>query len=161
MVGATSMDKRSRLPFFRCKSSQSTIIIELIINMVECKDSYNHVMPCSWKRSTIIPMPKIPGAIHMKDFRPVALTSVVAKCMERIVCAQLTMSVADYLDQLQFTYRARRGVEHATLVNLFASHLDKAGTSVRVLSMDMSAAFQTIQHHSCFYTKTFRLRRKF
>ena len=29
------------------------------------------------------------GAIHMKDFRPVALTFVVAKCMERIVCIQL------------------------------------------------------------------------
>ena len=46
-------------------------------------------------------------------------------------------------------YRVRRGIEDATLrlVDLIASYLDKAGTSVRVLSMDMSAAFQTKQHH--------------
>ena len=59
---------------------------------------------------------------------------------------KLTTSVADRLDPLQFVYRVRRGVEVATLTRR-SSHLDKAGTSVRALFMDMSAAFQTIQHH--------------
>ena len=60
--------------------------------------------------------------------------------------ATLTTSVADRVDPLLFTYMARGGVEDATLtlVHLVASHLDKAGS---VLFMDMSAAFQTIQHH--------------
>ena len=65
----------------------------------------------------------------MNDFRPVALTYILAKCMERIVCNQLVAYVADRMDPLQFAYKAKRGVEDACLilVNLIASHLDKSG----------------------------------
>ena len=63
---------------------------------------------------------------------------------------------------LKLIFFKTRGVEDATLtlVDLIASNLYKAGTSVRVLSMDMSAAFQTIQHH-VLIERPFRLRRKF
>ena len=72
----------------------------------------------------------------------VALTSVVAKCFERLVCNQLT-SVAVRLDPLQFAYR----VEDATLtlVNLITNHLDTTGSCVRVLLMEFSSAFISIQ----------------
>ena len=72
----------------------------------------------------------------MNDFRPVALTSVLAKCMERMLCRQLVASVTDRMDSpLQFAYRARRCVEDAYLVllNLIANHLDQSGLYVRVL----------------------------
>ena len=69
--------------------------------------------------------------------------------MERLVCNQLIKSVANHMDPLQFAYRAKRGVEDATLTlfNLIASHLDTSGTTVRVLFMDFSSAFNTIQPH--------------
>lgn len=53
------------------------------------------------------------------------------------------------MDPLQFAYRAKRGVEDATLtlINLIVSHLDTAGNTVRVLFMDFSSAFNTIQPH--------------
>ena len=108
-----------------------------------------HSMPRSWKQSTIMPIAKKPGAREFNDFRPVALTSIIAKCMERLVCNQLIKSVANHMDPLQFAYRAKRGVEDATLtlLNLIASHLDTSGTTVRVLFMDFSSAFNTIQPH--------------
>ena len=61
----------------------------------------------------------------------------------------LTSCVQDLLDPLQFAYRARRGVEDATLTLLHnvTHHLDSANSSVRILFMDMSSAFNTIQHH--------------
>lgn len=70
----------------------------------------------------------------MNDFRPVTLTSILAKCVERIVCNQLVAFVADRID-LQFAYKAGRGVEDAYLVllNLIANHLDQSGLYVRVL----------------------------
>ena len=37
-----------------------------------------HFVPPSWKTSHIIPNPKMSGAKLMKDFRPIALTSVLA-----------------------------------------------------------------------------------
>ena len=72
-----------------------------------------------------------------------ALTSIIAKCMERLVCNQLIKSVANNMDPLQFAYRAKRVVEDATLTmfNLIASHLHTSGTTVRVLFMDFWSAF--------------------
>ncbi len=46
----------------------------------------------------------------MKMFRPVALTSVLCKCMEKVVAGELTSKVAEYLDPLQFAYKPERGV---------------------------------------------------
>lgn len=45
----------------------------------------------------------------MWDFRPVALTSILSKCMERVVSDRLTAMVADRLDPLQFTYKGWGG----------------------------------------------------
>jgi hypothetical protein len=108
-----------------------------------------HFVPRVWKTSVIIPVPKKTNAKILNDFRPVALTSVLCKCMERVVCNQLTASVADRMDPFQFAYRARRGVEDASvlLLDLVLSHLDKAGTFTRVLFMDFSSAFNTLQPH--------------
>ena len=47
----------------------------------------------------------------MNDFSPVALTLVVAKCYERLVCNQQTTAVANRLDPLQFAYRAGEGLK--------------------------------------------------
>ena len=101
-------------------------------------------VPRAWKRSIIIPVPN-----PMNDFRSVALTSILAKCMERIVRNQLVASVADRMDPLQFAYKVRRGVEDAclVLVNLIASYLDKSGSYVRVMFMIFSSAFNAIQPH--------------
>ena len=80
--------------------------------------------------------------------RHVALTSVLYKCMERIVHCQLTTAVR--MDLLQFVYRAGRGgVEDATLTLLdtVSKHLDSTGNFVWILFMDLSSAFNTIQPH--------------
>ena len=85
----------------------------------------------------------------MNDFRPVALTSILAKCMEKIVQSRLLTDVSDKLDPLQFAYRAHRGVEDASLVlfNLIAQHLETPKAYARVLFIDFSSAFNTIQTH--------------
>ena len=45
------------------------------------------------------------------DYRPVALTSIVMKCLERIVACKLRLDVQDYLDPFQFAYRQGRGTD--------------------------------------------------
>lgn len=108
-----------------------------------------HFVPRVWKTSTIIPVPKKANASILNDFRPVALTSVLCKCMERLVCNRLMASVADRMDPLQFAYKAKRGVDDATclLLNLAYQHLDITGNYVRILFMDFSSAFNTLQPH--------------
>ena len=57
--------------------------------------------------------------------------------------------VTESLDQLQFAYRPKRSVEDAvlTLLNGVYEHLEKAGTYVRIVFVDFSSAFNTIQPH--------------
>ena len=65
------------------------------------------------------------------DYRPVALTSILAKCMGSTVRNRCVASMADrMMDPLQFAYKARRCVEdtNLTLVNLIESHLDRSGS---------------------------------
>ena len=66
--------------------------------------------------------------------------------MERLVCNQLIKYVANRVDPLQFAYRAKRGVQDATLTlfNLIASHPETSGTNFRVLFMDFSSAFNSV-----------------
>ena len=106
-------------------------------------------VPRLWKLSHIIPVPKKRNPNQLNDYRPVSLTSIIAKCMERLVSTQLKASVADRLDPFQFAYKPKRGVEDAslTLINLIASHLDKSTNYIRILFMDFSSAFNTIQPH--------------
>ena len=39
-------------------------------------------MPTVWKTAKIKPIPKCAGASEPKDLRPIALTSIVSKCLE-------------------------------------------------------------------------------
>ncbi len=53
------------------------------------------------------------------------------------------------LDPMQFAYRPKRGVEDATitLLHLLIRHLEGKGSHARVLFVDFSSAFNTIQPH--------------
>ena len=83
------------------------------------------------------------------DYRPVALTSIVMKCFERIIVSHLLPLIKPILDPHQFTYRANRSVDDATLtlVHHLYQHLDTGGHHARVLMVDFSSAFNTIQPH--------------
>ena len=103
-------------------------------------------IPYLWKTAIIIPVPKISKPIELNDYRPVALTAVVMKCLERIVLGRLMQVVSPKMDGLQFAYRKSRSVEDATLtmLNKIYQHLDKQGSCVRALFVDFSSAFNTI-----------------
>ena len=87
-----------------CSSQLGTLftrLFQLFLNM--------QFVPKAWKSSVIIPVAKKTNAKLLNDFRPLCLTSILCKCMERIVCKQLVASVADRMDPLQFAYRAKKG----------------------------------------------------
>ncbi len=103
-------------------------------------------VPCCFKRSTIIPVPKKPKITGLNEYRPVALTSVVMKSLERLVLAFLKDITRPLLDPLQFAYRANRSVDDAVNMGLhyILQHLDKPGNYARILFVDFRSAFNTI-----------------
>ncbi|KAK1800056.1 hypothetical protein P4O66_006556, partial [Electrophorus voltai] len=101
------------------------------------------IVPSSFKRSTIVPVPKKPRPSDLNNYRPVALTSVMMKCFEKPIRDFITSS----LDPLQFAYRHNRSTDDAIahLLHTTLTHLDKGrGNYVKMLFVDYSSAFNTI-----------------
>ncbi len=103
-------------------------------------------VPCSFKCSTIILVPKNPKITDLNDYRPVTLTSVVMKSLERLVLAYLKDITRPLLDPLQFAYRAKGSVDDSVNVGLdyILQHLDKPGNYARIVFVDFNSAINTI-----------------
>lgn len=81
----------------------------------------------------------------MENFRPVAFTASLCKCMQRVVAGELPTNIEEFLYQLQFAYKLKQGVEGASL-NLLKTatrYLDLPNSFVRILFMDFTSAFNT------------------
>ena len=85
----------------------------------------------------------------INDFRPVALTSLVMMSFEKLIKRDILTKTAHLLDSIQFAYRVGRGVEDATstLINLVLKHLKGNKNHAKLLFVDFSLAFNTIQPH--------------
>ena len=111
-------------------------------------------IPQLWKTSEIVPVPKKVPTTCNNDFRPVALTAIMMKCLEKIIKKLLQAQVAKYTDPCQFAYRSKRCVDDATLslIDYVLEHVDRANTGThkyfaKILFVDFSSAFNTIQPH--------------
>ena len=69
-----------------------------------------------WKTKKIIPVPKKSTNIVMHDLRPVALTSVAVKCLEKLILRKLNSHMRILLDPCQFAYQSKCSVEDAILI---------------------------------------------
>ncbi len=103
------------------------------------------VIPTSFKKSVIIPVPKTVNPLAWNDYRPVALTSIVMKVFERLLKKHICSSIPATLDPLQFAYRPNRSTDDAISSGtaLLLTHIDsKNGNYVRRLFIDYSSAFK-------------------
>ncbi len=105
------------------------------------------VVPTSFKKSFIIPVPKNSKPSCLNDYRPVALTSTVMKVFERLLKKHICSSIPVTLDPLQFAYRPNRSTDDVISQVLHSSltHIDSKNSNyVRLLFIDYSSAFNTI-----------------
>ncbi len=104
------------------------------------------VVPTSFKKSIIIPVPKNNKPSCLNDYRPVALTSIVMKVFERLVKSHISSSIPVTLDPLQFAYRPNRSTDDAISHILHSSltHIDRSnGNYARLLFIDYSLQLST------------------
>ncbi len=91
-------------------------------------------------------MPNKSPITSLNDYRPVALTPVIMKCIERLVLQHIKDHLPPDFDPYQFAYRANRSTEDAISVALHSAlnHLEKQQSNVQMLFVDYSSAFNTI-----------------
>ena len=113
---------------------------------------YNTSLSTSWvpacfKAATIVPIPKQSNVTCLNDYRPVALTPIPAKCLERLVIKHIKGAIPPTLDPHQFAYTQNRSTEDAIAIVLHSllEHLEQKNTYARLLFVDFSSAFNTIR----------------
>ena len=62
-------------------------------------------LPNCFKSSYIVPVPKKPSPESLNDYRPVALTSVIMKCFEKLILSYINSLLPSDFDPFQFAYR--------------------------------------------------------
>ncbi|KAK7895270.1 hypothetical protein WMY93_020595 [Mugilogobius chulae] len=120
-------------------------LAEVFTNIFNLSLSTSWVPTC-FKAATIIPVPKQTNVTCLNDYRPVALTPIPAKCLERLVIKHIKEAIPSALDQYQFAYRENRSTEDAVaiVIHTLLEHLEHKNTYARLLFVDFSSAFNTI-----------------
>ena len=109
-------------------------------------------VPEQWKSSVIRPVPKIPKPKTCSDFRPISVTPILSRILEKLVVRKYiypllieqNINISD-----QFAFRPT-GSTTAALINLLhqASLLLQEYPYVHLISLDFSKAFDTVRHHT-------------
>jgi hypothetical protein len=114
----------------------------------------NSIVPTQWKTSCITPIPKISQPATFHDFRPISITPILSRVLERIVvCNALypLLETPDVHSVLSDQYAFRpTGSTTAALVQLLQdiSNLAQDCPYVHVFALDFSKAFDTVRHHT-------------
>lgn len=117
-------------------AGQLTPVLMVIFNLSlsQC------IVPTSFKQSIIVPIPRKPHPSTLNDYRPIALTSVIMKCFERLIKTSITSSIPPPYRSNRSTDNAIAHLLHSTLTHLEAG----GGAYARLLFIDYSSAFNTI-----------------
>ena len=113
-----------------------------------CLSISERVVPDYWKFADIIPIPKKPSCT-LNDLRPISLTPIVAKVLERLILNQTIDLFINNYDSHQFAYRPLSSTTAAVirLHNDITATLDNPHISAaRVIAFDMSKAFDRVDH---------------
>ena len=112
------------------------------------------LVPRQWKTAYIRPVQKVSSPKTHADFRPISITPVLTRIMERIIVRQFlysafhvpppTMTLSD-----QFAFRPT-GSTTAALIQLLHTITSLLSTNqyVIVIALDFSKAFDTVRHHT-------------
>ena len=140
------------------KSALSSCIpVSMLINSVDTylpiltditNDSIkNGVFPDELKLAEVIPLFKKDDPFDKSNYRPVSLLSHMSKVFERIIYNQINEYIEPFSSNLLTGFRKNHNTQHSLLKMLesFKEALDK-GNSASVIFMDLSKAFDTLNH---------------
>ena len=103
-------------------------------------------VPTCLKTSPIVPAPKQSSITSLNAYRPVAMTSVIMECLERLVLQHIKTALPPTLDPHQFASQANRSTDDAISMTLHTvlHHMEQQRTYARLLFVDYISAFNTI-----------------
>jgi len=127
------------------------LLFLLYIN--DINDAVFHCLkPRHWKTASILPIPKIPAPLTPSDYRPISITPILSRMLERIVvtyfiCPSFQSAPPDlsFLDQFTFQPTTSTTVALIHLFHVISEQLD-TNQFVIVYALDFSKAFDSVRH---------------
>ena len=105
------------------------------------------VVPNQWKRAMTVPIPKTNPPTSLDDLRPISLTPIPSKILERIIAKELWKFFSSKLDRHQFGNISGSSTVHylVDLINYVTSNVDSR-LEVTTATIDLRKAFDLIDH---------------
>lgn len=107
------------------------------------------IFPQALKEANVIPIHKGGDAMELNNYRPIALTNLIAKIIEKIVKNQLTnyLSQHEILSDHQYGFRKERRTTDAIMqvISYITNETDKGNKCIGVF-LDLAKAFDTVSH---------------
>ena len=154
----TKQDLRNIVNNFKHKSSSCDgLNLEMLKNILnEVEDNLvllinlsleTGMVPKSWKKSYIVPIPKVPNPKEPKDLRPINMVPIYEKILETWVQVQLYTYFENHnlLYPCQFGFRKQKSTEEA-LQLLLSTWRESLNDNKFIIGMflDFQRAFETI-----------------
>ena len=111
-------------------------------------------IPQIWKRAIVIPVHKKGMKNNPQNYRPISLTSVVCRVLERIIHKQISIHLSNnkIISTTQHGFMTKRSTltQHLYLLDkLTSNHENNIGTDT--IYLDFSKAFDTVPHNKLIY----------
>ena len=107
------------------------------------------VLPDSWLNSTVVPIYKKVSRYDPLNYRPISITSVVCKTLERIIVSKIMehLESNNLLSEEQYGFRSGRSTTDQLLLTYeyVSEQVDKKGT-VDLVFFDFEKAFDKVMH---------------
>ena len=106
------------------------------------------------RQANVTPIPKGPPSSSFANYRPISITSVLSKVLERLVSVRLGrfMKRSGVLPTTQFAYRKGLGTCYAlSCVSHTLPSALESGQEARVVQIDFSAAIYRVNHLGILY----------
>jgi len=108
-------------------------------------------IPSQWRRAVIVPLPNVPTPVVSSGYRPISITSVLSRMLERLVVRQfIYLSILNpppgliFADQFAFM---PTGSTTAALITVLQSYdAVRVNPYVIVYALDFSKAFDSVRH---------------
>ena len=135
------------MPTYILKMSFIILIQQLLI--IINKSIFTGYFPKNWRKAIIVPIPKINTPEEIGDLRPIALTPLPGKIIERFIHTQ----ISKHLEELHLLTEFQNGFrkEHSTLDTIFKfttdlQHNKNNKINTIALYIDFKKAFDTVNH---------------
>jgi len=134
-----------------CHSLLPCILAKLFNSMLH----FNYV-PISFGQSYTVPLYKNHGNVYSKsptveDFRGISISSILSKVFEHCIFTRYEGFLVT--SENQFGFKKKSGCTHAIYtLRRTVEYYTSAGSTVNICSLDLSKAFDKMNHHGLFIT---------